>query len=66
MLGRRKKFNTVPSSGANTMTYRSTMSGTPKSGTEKWDELTVEGDITAMDCLLRYKQSGRLLAVSSI
>jgi hypothetical protein len=33
---------------------------------EKWDELTIEGDITAKDCLLRYKRNGRVLAVSSI
>jgi len=33
---------------------------------EKWDELAVEGDIAGKDCLLRYKQRGRTLAVASI
>jgi apoptosis-inducing factor 3 len=32
----------------------------------KWDELTIEGDIAAKDCLLRYKANGRVLAVASI
>jgi apoptosis-inducing factor 3 len=33
---------------------------------EKWDELTVEGDIAGKDCLLRFKRDGRVLAVASI
>jgi len=33
---------------------------------EKWDELTIEGDIKARDCLLHYKRNGRSLAVASI
>jgi NADPH-dependent 2,4-dienoyl-CoA reductase/sulfur reductase-like enzyme/nitrite reductase/ring-hydroxylating ferredoxin subunit len=33
---------------------------------ENWDEITIDGDITAKDCLLRYKRNGRLLAVASI
>ena len=33
---------------------------------EQWDEIAVEGDIDAKDCLLRYKRSGRVLAVASI
>ena len=33
---------------------------------ETWDELTIEGDIAARDCLLRYKRNGRVLAVASI
>jgi NADPH-dependent 2,4-dienoyl-CoA reductase/sulfur reductase-like enzyme/nitrite reductase/ring-hydroxylating ferredoxin subunit len=33
---------------------------------EKWDELTVDGDIAAKDCLLRFKLKGRTLAVASI
>jgi NADPH-dependent 2,4-dienoyl-CoA reductase/sulfur reductase-like enzyme/nitrite reductase/ring-hydroxylating ferredoxin subunit len=33
---------------------------------EQWDEITVEGDINAKDCLLRYKSAGRVLAVASI
>jgi NADPH-dependent 2,4-dienoyl-CoA reductase/sulfur reductase-like enzyme len=33
---------------------------------EKWDEIAVEGDIAAKDCLLRFKSGGRVLAVASI
>jgi NADPH-dependent 2,4-dienoyl-CoA reductase/sulfur reductase-like enzyme len=33
---------------------------------EAWDEIVVEGDIAARDCLLRYKRKGRVLAVASI
>ena len=31
-----------------------------------WDEIAIEGDIAAKDCLLRYKSRGRTLAVASI
>jgi len=33
---------------------------------EKWDEIAIDGDIAAKDCLLRYKRRGRTLAVASI
>jgi NADPH-dependent 2,4-dienoyl-CoA reductase/sulfur reductase-like enzyme/nitrite reductase/ring-hydroxylating ferredoxin subunit len=33
---------------------------------ERCDEITVEGDVDAKDCLIRYKGGGRVLAVSSI
>jgi Reductase C-terminal len=33
---------------------------------EAWDEIKVDGDIAGRDCLLHYKQNGRLLAVASI
>jgi hypothetical protein len=33
---------------------------------EKWDDIAVEGDIAGRDCLLRYRQGGRVLAVASI
>jgi NADPH-dependent 2,4-dienoyl-CoA reductase/sulfur reductase-like enzyme len=33
---------------------------------EKWDEIVIDGDIAARDCLLKYKSSGRVLAVASI
>ena len=32
----------------------------------RWDEIAVDGDITAKDCLLRFKREGRTLAVASI
>lgn len=33
---------------------------------ESWDELEIEGDIGARDCLVRYRRDGRELAVASI
>jgi NADPH-dependent 2,4-dienoyl-CoA reductase/sulfur reductase-like enzyme/nitrite reductase/ring-hydroxylating ferredoxin subunit len=33
---------------------------------EKWDEISVDGNIAAKDCLLRYKSGGRVLAVASV
>ena len=33
---------------------------------ESWDAIEVDGDIKARDCLVRYKQKGRVLAVASI
>src|ERR1700730_3086749 len=33
---------------------------------EKWDDLKIEGDIKARDCLVRYRRNGKVLAVASI
>jgi NADPH-dependent 2,4-dienoyl-CoA reductase/sulfur reductase-like enzyme len=33
---------------------------------EGWDELAIDGDIAARDCMLRYKRNGRVFAVASI
>ena len=33
---------------------------------EQWDQIAVEGDVGAKDCLLRFKSAGRTLAVASI
>jgi len=33
---------------------------------ESWDDLVIEGDIKARDCLLRFKRKGKVLAVASI
>ena len=33
---------------------------------ESWDEIDVEGDVASRDCLLRYKEKGRIMAVASI
>lgn len=33
---------------------------------EAWDEIEIDGSIRDRDCLLRYKQGGRVLAVASI
>jgi NADPH-dependent 2,4-dienoyl-CoA reductase/sulfur reductase-like enzyme/nitrite reductase/ring-hydroxylating ferredoxin subunit len=33
---------------------------------ERWDTITIEGDVKAKDCLLRYRRDGRVLAVASV
>ncbi|HEX4195521.1 MAG TPA: FAD-dependent oxidoreductase [Stellaceae bacterium] len=33
---------------------------------ESWDEIAIDGDIAKRDCVLRYKKSGKTLAVTSI
>jgi NADPH-dependent 2,4-dienoyl-CoA reductase/sulfur reductase-like enzyme/nitrite reductase/ring-hydroxylating ferredoxin subunit len=33
---------------------------------EKWDTIDIAGDVMQRDCLLRYKQGGKVLAVASI
>jgi hypothetical protein len=33
---------------------------------EKWDDITIEGDIASRDCLLKYRSNGHVLAVASI
>jgi NADPH-dependent 2,4-dienoyl-CoA reductase/sulfur reductase-like enzyme len=33
---------------------------------ETWDEIAIEGDIAAKDCILRYRRNGKVRAVASI
>jgi NADPH-dependent 2,4-dienoyl-CoA reductase/sulfur reductase-like enzyme len=33
---------------------------------ETWDEIAIDGDIAAKDCMLQYKRQGRVLAAASI
>jgi hypothetical protein len=33
---------------------------------ERWDDITVNGDIRVKDCLLQYRRNGKVLAVASI
>jgi NADPH-dependent 2,4-dienoyl-CoA reductase/sulfur reductase-like enzyme/nitrite reductase/ring-hydroxylating ferredoxin subunit len=33
---------------------------------EQWDDIAIDGDVKAKDCVLRYRRNGRVLAVSSI
>jgi NADPH-dependent 2,4-dienoyl-CoA reductase/sulfur reductase-like enzyme len=62
MLGRRVKFTQVPFFWSQHYDIPINYVG----HAEGWDELIVEGDIQAKDCLLRYKHGGRTLAVASI
>jgi NADPH-dependent 2,4-dienoyl-CoA reductase/sulfur reductase-like enzyme len=62
MLGRREKFVAVPFFWSQHYDVPINYVG----HAEKWDELTIEGDVMARDCLLRYKRNRRVLAVASI
>jgi NADPH-dependent 2,4-dienoyl-CoA reductase/sulfur reductase-like enzyme/nitrite reductase/ring-hydroxylating ferredoxin subunit len=62
MLGRREKFTAIPFFWSQHYDIPINYVG----HAETWDDLVIEGDIAAKDCLLRFKRGGRLLAVASI
>ncbi len=62
MLGQREAFDAVPFFWSQHYDVPINYVG----HAESWDEITVDGDIAAKDCLLRYKRAGRVLAVASI
>jgi NADPH-dependent 2,4-dienoyl-CoA reductase/sulfur reductase-like enzyme/nitrite reductase/ring-hydroxylating ferredoxin subunit len=62
MLGQRERFDAVPFFWSQHYDVPINYVG----HAETWDEIAVDGDIAARDCLLRYKRKGRVLAVASI
>ncbi len=62
MLGRREKYAAVPFFWSQHYDIPINYVG----HAEAWDQLIVEGDINAKDCLLQFKSQGRTLAVASI
>ena len=62
MLGQREVFDAVPFFWSQHYDVPINYVG----HAEKWDEIAVDGDIAAKDCLLQYKSGGRVLAVASI
>ena len=62
MLGQREVFDAVPFFWSQHYDVPINYVG----HAEKWDEIAVDGDIGAKDCLVRYKSGGRVLAVASI
>ncbi|VIO75747.1 FAD-dependent oxidoreductase [Bradyrhizobium ivorense] len=62
MLGRHEAFDAVPFFWSQHYDVPINYVG----HAESWDEIAVDGDIKARDCLLRYKRKGRVLAVASI
>jgi NADPH-dependent 2,4-dienoyl-CoA reductase/sulfur reductase-like enzyme/nitrite reductase/ring-hydroxylating ferredoxin subunit len=62
MLGHREAFTAVPFFWSQHYDVPINYVG----HAEKWDELTIDGDIAAKDCLLRYKHNGSILAVVSM
>ena len=62
MLGHRERFTAVPFFWSQHYDIPINYVG----HAQKWDELAIEGDIAAKDCVLRFKRGGRVLAVASI
>jgi NADPH-dependent 2,4-dienoyl-CoA reductase/sulfur reductase-like enzyme/nitrite reductase/ring-hydroxylating ferredoxin subunit len=62
MLNQRRKFDAVPFFWSLHYDVSIRYIG----HAEQWDEIAVEGDIEAGDCLLRYRHNGRTLAVASM
>ena len=62
MLGPREKFGAVPFFWSQHYDVAINYVG----HAEGWDQLEIEGDIEARDCLVRYKRQGRTLAVASM
>ncbi|RWB34386.1 MAG: pyridine nucleotide-disulfide oxidoreductase [Mesorhizobium sp.] len=62
MLGHREKFVAVPFFWSQHYDVPINYVG----HAAQWDEIVVDGDIFAKDCLLRFKREGRTLAVASI
>jgi NADPH-dependent 2,4-dienoyl-CoA reductase/sulfur reductase-like enzyme len=62
MLGQHEKFDAVPFFWSQHYDVPINYVG----HAETWDEIAVDGDIGARDCLVRYKSGGRVLAVASI
>jgi NADPH-dependent 2,4-dienoyl-CoA reductase/sulfur reductase-like enzyme/nitrite reductase/ring-hydroxylating ferredoxin subunit len=62
MLGRRERFAAVPFFWSQHYDVPINYVG----HAEKWDEIAIDGDVAAKDCVLRYRAGGRTLAVASI
>jgi NADPH-dependent 2,4-dienoyl-CoA reductase/sulfur reductase-like enzyme len=62
MLGQRETFDAVPFFWSQHYDVPSNYVG----HAEQWDEIAIDGDISARDCLLKYKSKGRVLAIASI
>ena len=62
MLGQRETFDAVPFFWSQHYDVPINYVG----HAEKWDEIVIDGDIAARDCLLQYKSRGRVLAIASI
>jgi NADPH-dependent 2,4-dienoyl-CoA reductase/sulfur reductase-like enzyme/nitrite reductase/ring-hydroxylating ferredoxin subunit len=62
MLGHREKFTAVPYFWSQHYDVPINYVG----HAENWDEVSIDGEIAARDCLLRYKRNGRVLAAASI
>jgi apoptosis-inducing factor 3 len=61
ILGQRQRFSDVPFFWSQHYDVPIAYTG----HAEKWDDLEIEGDIRARDCLVRYRRQGKVVAVAS-
>ncbi|HLH86853.1 MAG TPA: FAD-dependent oxidoreductase [Xanthobacteraceae bacterium] len=62
MLGRQERYTAVPFFWSQHYDVPINYVG----HAEEWDEIAIDGDVTGKDCVLRYRRSGKTLAVASI
>jgi NADPH-dependent 2,4-dienoyl-CoA reductase/sulfur reductase-like enzyme/nitrite reductase/ring-hydroxylating ferredoxin subunit len=62
MLGAREKFAQVPFFWSQHYDVPINYVG----HAETWDDIAIEGDVAARDCMVRYRRGGRVLAAASI
>ena len=62
MLGRRMRFTAAPFFWSKHYDTSIRYVG----HADAWDEIAIDGDVAAKDCLLSYKRGGRVLAVATI
>lgn len=62
MLGRHERFDAVPFFWSQHYDVPINYVG----HAEKWDEIRIDGSIENRDCLVEYRQNGRILALASI
>lgn len=62
MLGERQTFDAVPYFWSQHYDMQINYVG----HAEHWDELIIDGDVCAKNCLVRYRNRGRTFAVASI
>jgi hypothetical protein len=62
MLGAREKFTAVPYFWSQHYDAAINYVG----HAERWDDVLIEGNLAARDCLVRYQHDGRTVAVAAI
>jgi NADPH-dependent 2,4-dienoyl-CoA reductase/sulfur reductase-like enzyme len=62
MLGRRERFDTVPFFWSRHYDVSINYVG----HAERWDEVSIDGSLEALDCSVEYRRGGRTLAVATI
>jgi NADPH-dependent 2,4-dienoyl-CoA reductase/sulfur reductase-like enzyme len=62
MLGQRERFEAIPFFWSQHYDVPINYVG----HAEQWDEIRIDGSIEGRDCLVEYRQNGRVLALASI